>query len=190
MPIIGRHDSGDGDTGSGAELMGGVRYDTAGRIRFEAKARLLSMHSAEDYEENGISFSAMVRPRPDGSGMSLALSSYLGAGMSDGGRQPLEQGYGYPGQRQRFGPEIDPWGMHARFGYAMRVQRLSGFLTPFAQFDMAGDDGHGMRLGLRYDLANSGSSTMFNLEFTGGQEYDRLRGAAHNMVQLRCELRF
>ena len=188
--VGGRHDSGDGDTGSGAELMGGVRYDTAGRIRFEAKARLLSMHSAQDYEEHGVSVSAMVRPRPDGSGMSLALSSYLGAGMSDGSRQPLEQGYGYPGQRQRFGPEIDPWGMHARFGYALRVQRLSGFLTPFAQFDMAGDDGHGMRLGLRYDLANSGSSTMFNLEFTGGQEYDRFRREAHNMVQLRGELRF
>ena len=188
--VGGRHDSGDGDTGSGAELMGGVRYDTAGRIRFEAKARLLSMHSAQDYEENGVSFSAMVRPRPDGTGMSVALSSYHGTGMSDGSRQPQEQGYGYAGQVQRMGPEIDPWGMNARLGYALRVQRLSGFVTPFAQFDMAGDDGHGMRLGLRYDLANSGSSTMFNLEFTGGQEYDRFRREAHNMVQLRGELRF
>ena len=188
--VGGRHDSGDGDTGSGAELMGGVRYDTAGRIRLEAKARLLSLHSAQDYEEKGVSFSAMVRPRTDGTGMSVALSSYLGAGMSDGSRQPLEQGYGYPGQMQRFGSEIDPWGMDARLGYALRVQRLSGFLTPFAGFDMAGEDGHGMRLGLRYDLANSGSSTMFNLEFTGGQEYDRFRREAHNMVQLRGELRF
>ena len=188
--VGGRHDSGDGDTGSGAELMGGIRYDTAGRIRFEAKARLLSMHSAQDYEESGVSISAMVRPRPDGTGMSVALSSYHGTGMSDGSRQPQEQGYGYAGQVQRMGPEIDPWGMNARLGYALRVQRLSGFVTPFAQFDMAGDDGHGMRLGLRYDLANSGSSTMFNLEFTGGREYDRFRREAHNMVQLRGELRF
>ena len=30
--VGGRHDSGDGETGSGVELMGGVRYDTAGRI--------------------------------------------------------------------------------------------------------------------------------------------------------------
>ena len=187
--VGGRHDSGDGDTGSGAELMGGVRYDTAARISFEAKARLLSMHSAEDYEENGVSVSAMVRPRPDGSGMSLALSSYLGAGMSDNNR-PQQQGYGYPGSVERFGPDVDAWGMDARLGYAMRVQRLSGLLMPFAGFDMAGDDGHGMRLGLRYDLANSGSSTMFNLEFTGGREYDRFRREAHNMVQLRGELRF
>ena len=187
--VGGRHDSGDGDTGSGVELAGGVRYDTAGRIRLEAKARLLSLHSAESYEENGVSLSAIVRPRSDGSGMSLALSSYLGAGMS-GNNTTLEQGYGYPGRIDDFGHERDAWGMDARIGYALRVQRLAGFLTPFARFDMAGNDGHGMRMGLRYDLANSGGGTMLNLEFTGGREYDRYRREAHNMVQLRGELRF
>ena len=187
--VGGRHDSGDGDTGSGVELAGGVRYDTAGRIRVEAKARLLSLHSAESYEENGVSLSAIVRPRSDGSGMSLALSSYLGAGMS-GNNTTLEQGYGYPGRIDDFGHERDAWGMDARIGYALRVQRLAGFLTPFARFDMAGNDGHGMRMGLRYDLANSGGGTMLNLEITGGREYDRYRREAHNMVQLRGELRF
>ena len=181
--VGGRHDSGDGATGSGAELMGGVRYDTAARISFEAKARLLSMHSAQGYEEKGVSFSAMVRPRPDGSGMSLALSSYLGAGMSDN-NGPQQQGYGYPGSVERFGPDVDAWGMDARLGYAMRVQRLSGLLMPFAGFDMAGDDGHGMRLGLRYDLAIQGLRRCSASNFTGGQEYDRFRREAHNMVQL------
>ena len=187
--VGGRHDSGDGDTGSGVELAGGVRYDTAGRIRLEAKARLLSLHSADSYEENGVSFSAIVRPRSDGSGMSLALSSYLGAGMS-GNNTTLEQGHGYPGRIEHFGHERNAWGMDARIGYALRVRRLAGFLTPFARFDMAGNDGHGVRMGLRYDLANSGGGTMLNLEFTGGRQYDRYRREAHNMVQLRGELRF
>ena len=187
--VGGRHDSGDGETGSGVELMGGVRYDTAGRIRLEAKARLLSLHSAGGYEENGVSLSAIVRPRSDGSGASLALSSYLGAGMS-ANNAALEQGYGYPGRIEDFGPETDAWGMDARIGYALPVRRLSGLLTPFASFDMAGNNGRGMRMGLRYDLAGKGSATMLNFEFTGGQEYDRYRREVHNMVQLRGELRF
>ncbi len=187
--IGGRNDSGDGDTGTGVELMGGVRYDTEGRISIEAKARLLSLHSAESYEENGVSVSAMVRPRADGSGMSLALSSYLGTGMN-GTSQSLEQGYGYPGSVENFGYDRDTWGMDAQFGYTLRVQRLDGLLTPFARFDMAGNDGRGMQLGLRYDLANAGEHTMLNLEVSGGQEYDRFRRETNNMVQLRGELRF
>ena len=188
--VGGRHDSGDGETGSGVELMGGVRYDTAGRIRVEAKARLLSLHSAGGYEENGVSLSAIVRPRADGSGASLALSSYLGTGMS-ANNASFEQGYGYPGRRMEdIGLETDAWGMDARVGYALKVKRLSGLLTPFASFDMAGNDGHGMRMGLRYDLASQGGATMLNLEFTGGQEYDRWLRETNNMVQLRGELRF
>ena len=188
--VGGRHDTGDGETGSGVELMGGVRYDTAGRIRVEAKARLLSLHSAGGYEENGVSLSAIVRPRADGSGASLALSSYLGTGMS-ANNASLEQGYGYPGRRMEdFGPAADAWGMDARIGYALKVRRLSGLLTPFASFDMAGDDGHGMRMGLRYDLAGQRSATMLNFEFSGGQEYDRWLRETNSMVQLRGELRF
>ncbi len=188
--IGGRHDSGDGDTGSGVELAGGVRWDTAGRIRLEAKARLLSLHSADSYEENGVSLSAIVRPRSDGGGMSLALSSYLGTGMS-GNNTTLEQGYGYPGRIEEFSDYYgEAWGMDAKLGYTLRVDRLSGLLTPFASFDMAGNDGHGMRMGLRYDLANRVSDTMLNLEFTGGQQYDRYRRETDNMVQLRGELRF
>ena len=187
--VGGRHDSGDGDSGSGIELMGGIRVNAAGRLSIEAKARLLSLHSADDYEENGVSLSAIIHPRSDGSGMSLAVSSYLGTGMG-ANNHSLEQGYGYPGRIEDFGPETDAWGMDARIGYAVPVQRLTGLLTPFAAFDMAGNDGHGMRMGLRYDLADQGDGTMFNLEFSGGQEYDRWRREANNMVQLRGELRF
>ena len=188
--VGGRHDTGDGETGSGVELMGGVRYDSAGRIRVEASARLLGLHSAGGYEENGVSLSAIVRPRADGTGASLALSSYLGAGMS-ANNASLEQGYGYPGRRlEDFGPESDAWGMDARIGYSLNVRRLSGLMTPFASFDMAGNEGHGMRMGLRYDLASRGSAAMFNLEFTGGQEYDRWLRETNDMVQLRGELRF
>ncbi len=187
--VGGRHDSGDGDTGTGVELTGGVRYDTAGRIRIEAKARLLSLHSAEDYEENGVSLSAIVRPRSDGGGMSLALSSYLGVGMSANNR-PLEQGYGYPGRWEEFGAERDAWGMDARLGYGLRVQRLSGLLTPFAKFDMTGENSRGMRMGIRYDQANTGLAEWLNLELSGGQVYDRFRDEAHNLIEVRGELRF
>ncbi len=190
--IGGRHDSGDGDTGSGVELMGGLRYDGAGRISIEAKARLLGLHSADDYEETGLSLSASVRPRLDGSGLSLSISSYLGTGMRT--NHSLGQTYGYSDRMRDFDPEMDAWGdawgMDASIGYTLRTARFAGLITPFANFDMAGNDGHGMRLGLRYDFVGGGSGAMFNLEFTGGQEYDRWRNEANNRVQVRGELRF
>ena len=96
-----------------------------------------------------------MRPRPDGGGLSLALSSYLGTGMNEHNRG-LEQGYGYPGRIEDFGVEKDAWGMDARLGYTLRIQRLSGLLTPFVNFDMAGENNRSLRMGIRYDLANAG----------------------------------
>ena len=102
----------------------------------------------------------------------------------------LEQGYGYPGRIEDFGVERDAWGIDARLGYTLRIQRLSGLLMPFVNFDMAGENNRNLHMGIRYDLANAGPAQWLKLELTGDRRFDRLRGVTHNTVELRGELRF
>ena len=184
--VAARHDGGDGETGGGAELTGGFRYDSSGRLRLEAKARVLGMHAADDYEERGFSISAMVRPGPDGAGMSLSLASHSGAGMAGTGRS-LVRGYGQPGDHALRGRE--DWSVDARLGYTILNHRLSALLTPFAEVDVAGDSRHAM-MGVQYDFAGRGLFDRLNVELAGGRGYHHSRGASGNLVELRGEMRF
>ena len=184
--VAARHDGGDGETGGGAELTGGFRYDSSGRLRLEAKARVLGMHAADDYEESGFSVSAMVRPGPDGTGMSLSLSSHSGVGMAGAGRS-LIRGYGQPGDEALRGRE--DWSVDARLGYTLVNHRLSGLLTPFAEVDVAGDSRHAM-MGLKYDFSSRGLFDRLNVELAGGRGYHRRHVASGNLIELRGEMRF
>ena len=184
--VAARHDGGDGETGGGAELTGGFRYDSSGRLRLEAKARVLGMHAADDYEERGFSISAMVRPGPDGAGMSLSLASHSGAGMAGTGRS-LVRGYGQPGDHALRGRE--DWSVDARLGYTILNHRLSALLTPFAEVDVAGDSRHAM-MGVQYDFAGRGLFDRLDVELAGGRGYHHSRGASGNLVELRGEMRF
>ena len=181
-----RQDGGDGETGGGAEVTGGLRYDSSGRFGLEAKARMLAMHAADDYEENGFSVSASVRPGPDGEGVSFSLSSHAGAGMGVAG-ESLVLGYGRPGVDSWRGR--DDWALDARLGYTVMDHRLSGFVTPFAEVDVADDRGHTM-LGIALDLSGRRALDRLNVEFAGGRGYHELRGAAGGVFAMRGELRF
>ena len=184
--VAARHDGGDGETGGGAELTGGFRYDSSGRLRLEAKARVLGMHADDDYEESGFSVSAMVRPGPDGAGMSLSLSSHSGVGMAGGGRS-LVRGYGQSDDHALRGRE--DWSVDARLGYTILNHRLSALLTPFAEVDVAGDSRHAM-MGFQYDFSSRGLFDRLNVELAGGRGYHHRRGASGNLVELRGEMRF
>ncbi|MCY4503632.1 MAG: autotransporter domain-containing protein, partial [Alphaproteobacteria bacterium] len=74
-----REDGGDGLTGTGLEIAGGLRY-TAPRLHVEARGRWLAAHSQEGAEERGVSVTARVGPGAHGRGLSLMLSPRLGAG--------------------------------------------------------------------------------------------------------------
>ena len=51
--VAGRYDGGDGQTGQGLEVSGGLRL-TGGRVGLNARGRFLAVHSAEGYRENGV----------------------------------------------------------------------------------------------------------------------------------------
>ncbi|MCY4011342.1 MAG: hypothetical protein OXG82_01360 [Gammaproteobacteria bacterium] len=184
--VAARHDDGDGETGGGAEVSGGLRYDSSGRFGFEAKARMLAMHAADDYEENGFSVAAFVRPGPDGDGLSFSLSSHAGPGMGPGG-ESLIHGHGQPGVDAW--PGRDDWAVDLRLGYTILDHRSSGLLTPFAEVDVAENRGHTM-LGIALDFSGRRALDRLNLEFAGGHGHHELRGAAGGVFAMRGELRF
>ena len=78
--VSARHDSGDGETGSGMEVSGGVRY-RSGRVSFETGARVL-WAGGGDYEESGWNVALALDPREGGRGLSLSPVAHLGRGAA------------------------------------------------------------------------------------------------------------
>ncbi|MYE25419.1 MAG: hypothetical protein F4Y01_16010 [Gammaproteobacteria bacterium] len=182
--VAARHDSGDGETGAGGELIGGVRFDS-GRLSLEAKARLLAMHAADDYEENGFSLTATVRPAADGTGMSLSVSAHSGIGMGATQTSAILDSH-QPGLRALQGS--NDWGMAARIGHSLAAMWQPGSMTPFAELDVSPQRSRTM-LGVRYDLSIPNASDRLNLEFATGHGEDHYRGSGV-VTELRAALRF
>ena len=65
-----RNDGGDGLTGSGFEVGGGVRVET-NAFTIEARGHKTASHSAEDFSESGFSIHAEIAQSADGSGFAL-----------------------------------------------------------------------------------------------------------------------
>ena len=77
LDLGGRFDGGDGQAGFGVEVAAGVRYRSA-TVGFEAKARTLAMHSADDYSETGASAMLMVTPGTGGKGLRFSVAPRWG----------------------------------------------------------------------------------------------------------------
>lgn len=73
-----RHDGGAGQTGAGLEVAGGGRL-SAGRVRVEAQARMLALHTAADYGEKGFSVTATVGAGRHEPGLAVSLRPRWGA---------------------------------------------------------------------------------------------------------------
>lgn len=170
-----RHDGGDGQTGVGLEVAGGVRLN-AGRVRVEAQGRMLALHTATDYEERGMSVTATVGGGQFEPGLTASLRPRWGA--PGYGAESLWQDHlqSYSGGTAR-----DDVGVDGRVGYGLRLpgERL---LTPFGGY---GRTRGGQRLQMG---ANLGLEGLFNgdlaspvqVEFMG-ERYARPGGADHRV---------
>ncbi len=124
-----RGDGGDGLTGSGLELVGGLRY-AGPRVDFEAQFRWLAAHSAQDYEEYGGMARLVVKSRADGSGMRLSLAPTWGqaeGGMLGGGGLLGESGLGSMGGSGMSGSGAPTLSLASELGYGFAFER--GLLT-------------------------------------------------------------
>ena len=69
-----RNDTGDGETGTGAEVVGALRHgNPASWLTFEGRVRTLVNHSS-DAGETSVSGLLRIAPQASGHGLGLALS--------------------------------------------------------------------------------------------------------------------
>ncbi len=138
-----RHDAGDGRTGTGAEVGGGMRYtDAANGLTVESHGRVLLGHSG-DYQDWGVGGVVRLAAGQDGHGLSFSLQPTWGAAASrasqvwareaaatvaaastpvrQNGRVAMQMGYGLG-----WGDEalITPYGQVTLTNIQMRTYRL------------------------------------------------------------------
>ena len=151
-----RHDGGDGDTGAGVELGGGLRYrNPATGWTAEGHGRWLATHAGGLEREGGVRALVRFAPGVGGLGPSVTLGSIWGDPAS--GVQRMWE----PGSADSLLNDTTARSLEARFAYGFGALRGGGVLTPYGVMSL--DRGHerGYRLGVR--LATGRSATL-NLE--------------------------
>ena len=146
-----RHDAGDGVTGSGLEVSGGVRYH-AGRLSLEVGARMLAAHVSSGYEENGWHAAVRLEPRAGGEGLSLSVTPTWG--LAD--HRPVDALWSGEVFTALDGAPSAVGGMQTQVGYGLRLPSWSALLTPYGRGDagsgpqrlhqLRGDKGHDRHL--------------------------------------------
>ncbi len=139
-----RYDGGDGTTGTGAEIGGGLRYAGGERLMMEGKARAL-VGGKGDAEEWGLSGLIKFSPAANGRGLSFSLAPGYGAtasGVERLWRQGLDEGLGGQGGNN-YSPNLD-----IRLDYGMDVPGRPGLMTPYTEFSLG--DRNTYRLGLQW----------------------------------------
>ena len=177
-----RVDEGDGETGNGVEVAAGVRYGGK-TVRFEAKARQLVMHDAEEYEESGASATLVVAPGSNGRGLSLSVAPRWG-GAADATDALWRRGDAFSAANaareaaRGFQDGDARWGVAGRIGYGMPLKQRKGTVTPFGEVDMASAEQQRTRVGVKYAIDRLGGDGAIQFEFSG-ERVERARGTEH-----------
>ena len=144
-----RFDGGDGATGGGVELVGGVRIGAENSaLALEAKGRVLAVPFGEAGDgESGLTLAVAFEPR-GGRGPWLRLAPRWGDTVA--ATDPFRVGP-RDGALARRGLTPRPgWGVQAAAGYGVELARVGGLLTPFAEARDAAEGGGAVRAGVRY----------------------------------------
>ncbi len=198
LEVGARQDSGDGETGAGAELGGSLLYTSpGGSLTMQGKARVL-VAGKGDAKEWGLSGVISLRPSADGSGLSFSLTP--GYGVTASSMQQLwqqgliddlsanGQGSGNGGANSYdYSPTLD-----VRLDYGMNTLRGPGLLTPYTEMSF-GDNKNTYRLGLQWQR-----SLLFELKLVTEREESAISGGdttgrsttADHRIYLEGELHF
>ena len=160
VDIGGRFDGGDGQTGGGLEVAGGVRFRSA-NVGVELKGRTVAMHAADGYAENGLSAAIVVGPSTDGRGWSLSLAPRWG-GAADMTDMLWRRDY-----RRGTGGMRPGWGLAGRVGYGAGLSQRPGLVTSFGEFDLSARDRRRVRFGVSYSLRGTSWQPPVYLELAG-----------------------
>ena len=149
-----RHDGGDGETGAGLEVVGGLRYQNpeAGWTT-EGYGRWLAVHEGTIREWG---FGALLRFAPGASGHGPSVSLMPAWGKTTSGVQRLwERGATDPTVPSALGTRLD-----AQFGYGFAAFRERGVLAPFGAVSLVREEGRSYRLGGRLAVGHSATVSL------------------------------
>ena len=173
-----RHDGGDGQTGAGLELGGGLRYRVPQvGLTAEGYGRWLAVHEGA-LQEWGVGAMVTIDPGMDRRGLSASVTPSWGETAS-GVQRLWQQGAAGPAWYGTSRAQVD-----AQLGYGVPVFGGRSVLTPFGAMTLAGDEARRYRLG--GSLATSRWTTL-SLEI---ERWDRALTAAMHSVMVRGAAEF
>ena len=145
-----RHDAGDGRTGTGAEISGGLLYAyPALRLTMESRGRVLLAHGG-DYDDWSVSGRVTLAPGMAGQGLAVTLApTYQTTTSASGLAQLWEQGTA--NRPAPSGPTTPQGLMEATVAYGLPVG--DHLLTPYGGMTLGAADARTYRLGSRFSLA-------------------------------------
>ena len=173
-----RHDGGDGATGTGLELGGGLRYvDPARGLTIEGRGRVLAAYE-EDYEEWGAS--GLIRLDPGAAGQGLSLSLVPSYGQTASGVQRLWD----QGLTQGASATQAPTGrLEVEVGYGLAAFAGQGLVTPYSAVTLGGGTQQ-YRVGSQLEL---GPALRLSLE---GTRQVTTVGQADQGIRLQADWQF
>ena len=177
-----RHDAGDGETGTGAEIGGSLRFTHPARgLTLEGRWRALVAHTG-DYGNWGISGMLRFKPRLDGQGVSMSLNP--GYGDSTSRVQSIwTQNAGYDADNATaYRTRDNSMRMAARVGYGLALRTREGMLTPYGEMILGTTNSY--RLGMIWK-----TGTRLNLTLLGERREDIDNPTEHSLL-LKGEVRF
>ena len=173
-----RHDGGDGQTGAGLELGGGLRYRVPQvGLTAEGYGRWLAVHEGA-LQEWGVGAMVTIDPGMDRRGLSASVTPSWGETAS-GVQRLWQQGAAGPVWYGTSRAQVD-----AQLGYGVPVFGGRSVLTPFGAMNLAGDEARRYRLG--GSLATSRWTTL-SLEI---ERWDRALTDAMHSVMVRGAAEF
>ena len=173
-----RHDGGDGQTGAGLELGGGLRYRVPQvGLTAEGYGRWLAVHEGA-LQEWGVGAMVTIDPGMDRRGLSASVTPSWGE-TATGVQRLWQQGAAGPAWYGTSRAQVD-----AQLGYGVPVFGGRSVLTPFGAMNLAGDEARRYRLG--GSLATSRWTTL-SLEI---ERWDRALTDAKHSVMVRGAAEF
>ena len=186
-----RSDGGDGDTGTGVEVAGGIRM-TSSTFTLEAQGRTLAMHGADEYSESGFSLMAKLNPSASATGVSVSIAprwgaDALGNGMLWQDTLNLNSAQTY-GALAGFGNAGANKSIDTQIGYGMLVRNEQYLLTPFVDLGVSDSDRREMLLGITLQQMVEGTTSL-DVNLALGRVEERT-GASSGKIGLNAVLRF
>ncbi len=125
-----RYEGGDGVSGTGMELEGGMTVTgMGGRFGLEGRGRWLTLHSEQGYREWGMSVAASLSSRENGRGLSMSLGPSWGSSAESTDMLFGEDVF----DRGLTGSGVSEASVSARAGYGIGVLSSEGLLTPYVE---------------------------------------------------------